>query len=46
MLYMDFYCDESGNSGGNYLDPQQPVFVLAGWSIGKNLRYRADKIID
>lgn len=25
------YCDDSGNTGENYLDPQQPFFALAGW---------------
>jgi len=25
------YCDESGNSGPNYLDAAQPFYVLAGW---------------
>lgn len=27
------YCDESGNSGPNYLDAGQPFYVLAGWWI-------------
>lgn len=45
MKIFDVYCDESGNSGGNYLDPQQPVYVLAGWSIEKSQRFRADRII-
>ncbi len=27
------YCDESGNSGPNYIDPLQPFYVLAGWLI-------------
>ncbi|MCA9287804.1 MAG: DUF3800 domain-containing protein [Phycisphaerales bacterium] len=27
------YCDESGNSGPNYLDKGQPFYVLAGWLI-------------
>ncbi len=27
------YCDESGNTGPNYLDPAQPFYVLAGWSV-------------
>jgi hypothetical protein len=30
------YCDESGNTGPNYLDPEQPFYVLAGWSIPIN----------
>jgi len=25
------YCDESGNSGPNYVDPNQPFFALASW---------------
>ena len=25
------YCDESGSSGPNYLDLDQPFFVVAGW---------------
>jgi hypothetical protein len=27
------YCDESGNSGPNYIDIPQPFYVLAGWLI-------------
>jgi hypothetical protein len=27
------YCDEAGNSGTNYLDPHQPVHVVAGWLV-------------
>lgn len=45
-MKVDVYCDESGNSGGNYLDSQQPVFVLAGWSINRHDRHRADRIIE
>ena len=28
-----FYCDESGNTGVNWADPDQPVFVYAGWLV-------------
>jgi len=28
----DVYCDEWGNTGANYLDPQRPIYVLGGWS--------------
>lgn len=42
----DFYCDESGNSGGNYLDPQQPFYVLAGWLIEKDKRFKVDNVIN
>lgn len=30
---LTLYCDESGNSGSNYLDPDQPLHVLAGWLV-------------
>jgi hypothetical protein len=29
-----FYVDESGHSGANYLDPQQPVFAIGGFVVG------------
>lgn len=35
------YCDESGNSGSNFLDDQQPFYVLAGWMIERGVSYRA-----
>lgn len=28
-----FYCDESGNSGPNYIDQEQPFYTLAAWSV-------------
>lgn len=31
-----FFCDESGNSGSNALDKNQPYYILAGWLIHKN----------
>lgn len=34
------YCDESGNDGPNYLNPQQPFYVLAGWAVPD------DRIVD
>lgn len=30
---MPLYCDEAGNTGSNYLDPDQPIHVLAGWLV-------------
>lgn len=45
MAKYELYCDESGNSGGNYLDKEQPVYILAGWLIEKNQRWLADSII-
>ena len=29
------YCDESGNTGTNHLDDDQPYYVLAGWIIAE-----------
>jgi len=28
-----FFCDEAGNTGANYLDPDQPFAVSAGWFV-------------
>src|SRR4030042_4894036 len=28
-----FYCDESGNSGPNYIDQNKPFYTLAAWSV-------------
>ena len=28
-----YFCDESGRSGPNYIDPDQPLFVLAGYLV-------------
>jgi hypothetical protein len=34
------YCDESGNSGPNYIDLPQPFYVLAGWLVPN------DRVVD
>jgi len=34
--YATVYCDESGNTGANYIDQQQPLYVLAGWWIHRD----------
>lgn len=31
---LHFFCDESGNTGGDYLNPEQPYFVTAGFAVG------------
>jgi len=42
----DIYCDESGNTGTNFLDLDQPLYVISGWMIERNISYRArDKVI-
>ncbi|VXB78152.1 conserved hypothetical protein [Aeromicrobium sp. 9AM] len=33
MLKATFYCDESGYTGANWADADQPVFVQGGWLI-------------
>jgi hypothetical protein len=39
------YCDESGNSGSNYIDVQQPIFVLAGWAVRPQARVRIEQAV-
>ncbi|WP_432706847.1 DUF3800 domain-containing protein [Klebsiella pneumoniae] len=36
MLVPNIYFDESGNTGSNLLDPNQPVFSLASCSFSDN----------
>ncbi len=44
-----FYMDESGDSGANLTDQQQPIFVLGGLSVAdkkwNNTKERLDAII-
>ncbi len=42
----DIYCDESGNTGSNYLDINQPFYVLSGWMVERNLSYRAKNKVE
>ena len=39
------YCDESGNTGANLLDPIQPLFVVGGWFVLDNLKEAADEVV-
>lgn len=32
-----FYCDESGNTGVHWADPDQPVFAYAGWLVPRDV---------
>jgi len=34
---MHLYCDESGNTGANFLDPKQPIFSLASTSLEESV---------
>lgn len=40
------YCDESGNSGANYLDRRQPFYVLAGWAVAKDAVVGASLLVE
>ncbi len=39
------YCDESGNTGANLLDPNQPLLVVGGWLVNDGLIEAAEKIV-
>lgn len=45
MLMKTVYCDESGNTGSNFLDPQQPIYVLAGWWVDPNVEKNANDAV-
>ena len=40
------YCDESGNSGDNYLDHAQPFYVLAGWAVSEDAVVEASRLVE
>jgi hypothetical protein len=33
MSKVIIYCDEAGNTGPNYVDPEQPIYALGAWSV-------------
>ncbi len=39
------YCDESGNTGANLLDPNQPLLVVGGWFVLDGLIEAAERIV-
>jgi hypothetical protein len=39
------YCDESGNTGANLLDPNQPLFVMGGWLVLDGFIEAAEEVI-
>jgi len=39
------YCDESGNTGANFLDPIQPLLVVGGWLVNDRLVEAAEQIV-
>ncbi|MEI2443880.1 SEC-C metal-binding domain-containing protein [Priestia megaterium] len=40
------FCDESGNSGSNYLDLEQPFYIIAGWIVPDKNINKISKIRD
>lgn len=42
---LNYYLDESGNTGSNLLDTNQPYFVYGGWIMDDNYREKIDKYI-
>jgi hypothetical protein len=40
------FCDESGNTGTNFLDEKQPYFTLAGWLIKEENIINSNNYID
>ena len=41
-----FYCDESGNTGTHWADPDQPVFTYAGWLVPREAREASVDALD
>ena len=45
MMKVIVHCDESGNSGDNYLESEQPFYVLAGWITPANKLDEASGVV-
>jgi hypothetical protein len=39
------FCDESGNTGINIIDPQQPILVVGGWIVPVTRLNEANKLV-
>lgn len=39
------YCDESGNTGANLLDDNQPLLVIGGWFVNDRLIEGAEQVV-
>lgn len=39
------YCDESGNTGANLLDPNQPLLVVGGWFVLDGFIKAAEQVV-
>ncbi|WP_412137665.1 DUF3800 domain-containing protein [Lentilactobacillus parabuchneri] len=45
LKLLNYYIDESGNTGSNLLDENQPYFVYGGWIMDDNYKGKIDKYI-
>lgn len=45
LKLLNYYIDESGNTGSNLLDEDQPYFVYGGWIMDDNYKEKIDKYI-
>ncbi len=39
------YCDESGNTGANLLDPRQPLLLVGGWLVNDGIVEVAERVV-
>ncbi|MBA7701447.1 hypothetical protein ES703_110185 [subsurface metagenome] len=39
------YCDESGNTGANLLDPNQPLLLVGGWLVNDGFNEVAEQVV-
>jgi uncharacterized protein DUF3800 len=39
------YCDESGHTGGNFLDPTQPIYAIGGWLVPTTQTCSAEAVV-
>jgi hypothetical protein len=39
------FCDESGNTGVNLIDPQQPILVVGGWVVPASRLRQANELV-
>lgn len=45
MDYLNYYFDESGNSGSRFLDYHQPTYVEGGWAVEKSKIQKLSNLI-
>ncbi len=45
MENLHVFCDESGNTGINLVDPQQPILVVGGWVVPATKSNQANELV-